>query len=108
MIVGQAMSMLDVVGGIKDFKPVRIGHILRNSQGFADDSRDPSTGPGSGPGASTDGVAGGSGAGGGSSDVSGGRGESIFSRPQVLIRLAHFLQKIQVNSFSLHFFLRFI
>jgi hypothetical protein len=96
--------MLDVVGGIKDFKPVRIGHILRNSQGFADDSRDASAGSGAGSGLSTDGAAGGNGSGGGISDASGGRGESVFSRPQVLIRLAHFLQKIQVNCFSKLFF----
>lgn len=98
MIVGQAMSMLDVVGGIKDFKPVRIGHILRNSQGFADDSRDAQSGAGAGGSDRADGTSGSGGA--GASDAAGGKGESVFSRPQVLIRLAHFLQKIQVKRSS--------
>lgn len=72
VIVGQGTAMLDSDGGILNLKPYRIGYIYRASLGLSSKSAD-------------------------GTDHAGLETEMVFTRPLVLIRLAQFLQKIQVG-----------
>lgn len=66
MIVAQGTTMLDQDGAILSFKKIRVGYIYRSSLGASDYTGNPA------------------------------ENESIFTRPLVLVRLAQFLQRLQV------------